>query len=155
MQIAAATVDDADAISAVLIALRVVGNRTEPGDPDFARNRYITHPDHIVCLLARDNTGRAMGFQALKRASDGNDYGVPEGCGIIGTHIAPQAFRSGVGRTLFVRTRVAAAEAGLPDIYAPSGEDNAAGLAVYDSIGFRTVRQLDGRVHKRFLLAPA
>ncbi|MEL6677398.1 MAG: GNAT family N-acetyltransferase [Pseudomonadota bacterium] len=154
MDIKRATVEDAGAVSAILTALRVVGNRTKPGDPDFARAHYITHPAQIVCLLARNRRGRPMGFQSLKRAGAENDYGVPEGSGLIGTHIAPEAFRSGVGRTLFVQLRAAAKAAGLPDIHAPIGEGNAPGLAFYEAIGFQTIRHMGGIVHKRFLLAP-
>ncbi|WP_338075840.1 GNAT family N-acetyltransferase, partial [Brachybacterium muris] len=54
---------------------------------------------------------------------------------MIGTHVHPGAGRSGVGRRLFERTRLAAQAAGIRHIDASIGSDNAPALAYYSDMG--------------------
>ena len=95
-----------------------------------------------------------MGFQSLKRAAAGNRYNVPEGWGIIGTHISPRAHRRGVGTALFASSRKAANEAGLTRIDAAIGANNRMGLRYYEAMGFRTYRESDDIIQKLFEMPP-
>lgn len=119
------------------------------GDAVFVRSRYIDHPAKLACTVAIIE-GVLVGFQILKRAWEGNPYDVPGGWGIIGTHISPEAARRGVGRILFAASRDAAAATGLVSIDATIGAGNADGLAYYAAMGFRTWREPDGAVCKRY-----
>lgn len=147
MNIRQARPSDVPAISAMLYELVAAGKRTSPADEGFVRRIYIDDPDRISCALAEDDSG-LFGFQSLKRAEEGNPYGTPVGWGIIGTHVSPRAARRRVGSHLFEVTRQAAIEAGLTRIEAFIGADNAAALAYYEKMGFRTLRLAEGAVVK-------
>ncbi|RVV98917.1 GNAT family N-acetyltransferase [Mesobaculum littorinae] len=153
MLIRPATSDDADAVSLVLRDLVAAGKRQKASDPDFARANYITHPDEIRCSLAIDEAGEVMGFQSLRRASEGNPYGTPSGWGIIGTHIRPTSARRGVGRRLFAATLEAARTAGVPAIEAFIAATNAEGIAYYAALGFETYRPVYGVDCRRLLVS--
>lgn len=155
MIIRTATPDDALAMSTVLTDIIAVTQRNRPSDPEFVLSNYITNPHDIRCSVAVDENGDVLGFQALILATEGNQYGVAIGWGVIGTHISPRAARRGVGSTLFKVTKEAAMEAGLQNIDATIGEHNDGGLAYYESIGFRTYRTGQGTICKRFILSPA
>lgn len=150
MIIKTATPDDALAMSTVLTDIIAVTHRNRPSDPDFVLSNYITNPHGIRCSVAVDENGDVLGFQALMLATEGNQYGVATGWGVIGTRAA----RRGVGSALFKVTRAAAAEAGLQNIDATIGEHNDGGLAYYESIGFRTYRTGQGTICKCFRLEP-
>ena len=143
---------DAEAMSDVLEELVAAGKRSKSGDPAHVLSHYLEHPYRLHCFVAVDDEGRLLGFQSLKRAHDGNPYGTPPGCGIIGTHVRPSAARAGAGSRLFAATLRAAREAGLPAIDAFIGERNGAALAYYESLGFRTYRRSKGVVHKALQL---
>lgn len=153
MELCRAAAVDALAVSQILQALTAAGKRRKPSDPDFARDHYIAHPQQICCTIAVDDDGHPMGFQSLKRATEGNPYGTPLGWGIIGTHIHPHYARRGVGRHLFSATRDAARYAELPAIEAFIGADNAEAIGYYEAMGFVTYRAVDGVDCKRFSLA--
>ncbi len=140
-------------MSQVLRKIIALTGRSRPHDPAFTLSHYITAADGILCSVAVDDDG-VMGFQSLKRAVAGNRYNLPEGWGIIGTHIAPRAHRRGVGKALFARSLNAASEAGLTRIDATIGADNAMGLRYYEAMGFRTYREGDGIVQKLLELTP-
>ena len=148
MRIREATAADADPMSDVLQELVAAGKRTKPGDADFVRGHYIDHPQRLRCCVAADDSGIVLGFQSLKLAHEGNPYGTPAGWGIIGTHVRPSAARAGLGSRLFRATFEAALDAGLPAIEAYIGEENAAALAYYEALGFRTYRLAEGIVCK-------
>ena len=150
MRIRAATTADAEGISAVLQELVAAKKRTKPGDPEFARRHYIEDPDRVQCFVAEDENGHVLGFQSVKTAGANNDYGTPAGWGFIGTHVSPRAARRGVGARLFAATILAARQARLPAIEAYIGAENAEGQAYYEAMGFRTYRQPDGAVCKRY-----
>lgn len=138
MKIRNAEIRDAEEISAFLQELAGLGKRRLPSDVDYVRTVYVTHPDNIVCSVAEDDDGTLLGIQILKRATEGNPYGVEPGWGIIGTHVNPKAARRGVGRKLFAATQSAAEGAGLRKIEATIGAKSPDALAYYDAMGFRT-----------------
>ncbi len=144
-----ATPDDAEAMAEVQNAIFAAGLRETAVDAEMMRQSYLEGSHSIgVTLAVRD--GQAMGFQWLGRAWPGNEYGVTPGSGMIGTHIRPDAGRSGLGRRLFSQTRVAALEAGLTHIEAPIDDENAVALAYYGALGFRPYRKSEGRTQCRF-----
>jgi len=89
-----------------------------------------------------------MGFQSLIRAVEGNPYGTPSGWGIIGTHVSPDAARTGVGTRLFAASERAALDAGLTNIEAFIGKDNTVAQAYYERMGFDTYRHTETAVCK-------
>lgn len=74
---------------------------------------------------------------------------MPEGWGIIGTHIHPGAARSGIGRRLFAVTLAAAKADGLKHVDASIGADNAPALSYYSAIGFVPYREGEGVIPHR------
>lgn len=128
---------DAAGMARVLQALIASGQRSRPATVEHVLSHYIEDPERLSCLLAVDADGTVLGFQSLKRASAGNPYDVTLGWGIIGTHIAPDALRSGIGRGLFEGTRATILREGLPGVDASIGTQNAQGLAYYEAMGFR------------------
>lgn len=147
-----ATPADVPAISTMLEALVAAGKRTLPADPEFVLTRYVAAPNGISCTVAVGDGGRILGVQPLSRALDENPYGTPVGWGIIGTHVAPDAARLGIGRGMFQQSLVAARDASLTDIEAFIGSDNEAALTYYEAMGFRTWRKAPGRTPKRLHL---
>lgn len=155
VRIRPARVEDAEAMSAVLRQIIAVTGRERPSDRETVLARYIQHPARLQCSVAQDAQGRVLGFQSLIRATAGNPYDVPEGWGIIGTHISPQAHRLGIGKALFAASRQAAIAAGLEKIDAYIGADNPAGLRYYEAMGFCTYREPAGIVQKCFVVTRA
>ncbi|WP_245484998.1 GNAT family N-acetyltransferase [Rhizobium leguminosarum] len=135
-------------MSEMLQRLVAAGKRTARADVDFVREHYIGHPVGIRCSLAEDDDGNLLGFQSLIRATDGNPYDTPTGWGIVGTHVSPDAARTGVGSQLFEVTRQAAIEAGLEKIEAFIGIGNEVAQAYYERMGFRTYRTTETAVCK-------
>ncbi len=140
--------DDAAGIAGVLHDLVKAGKRTKQADPEFALTHYIAHPDKIECHVAEDDAGHIMGFQSLKWAEIGNEYGTPAGWAMIGTHISPKAARRGIGKALFASTLQAAHTSGVPAIEAFIGEANVEGQAYYEAMGFADYRRADGAICK-------
>jgi GNAT superfamily N-acetyltransferase len=145
-----ADASDAEAMSAILEELVAAGKRKNAADADFVRSHYLEHPHRLHCFVATGDEGRIFGFQSLKRAYERNPYGTPIGWGIIGTHVSPSAARMGVGSRLFAATSAAARDARLLAIEAYIGEENAAALAYYEALRFRTCRCSEGIVCKSF-----
>lgn len=145
-----ATPADAPAISQILQELTALGKRRRPDSAEFVLNHYIQFPERVQCTVATDAAGVILGFQSLKHAVPGNQYGVTPGWGIIGTHISPRAARKGVGRALFAATLEAAKNAELPSIDATIGALNAEGLAYYAAMGFTGYRKNGHQICKRF-----
>ncbi len=144
-----ATPDDADALAAVQNAIFAAGLRKTPVDADRMRAIYLDLPQTLALTVA-ERQGKVLGFQWLGRAWPGNEYGVAPGWGMIGTHIRPDARRSGIGRRLFAETLAAAQRAGLAHIDASIGDDNAPAFAYYQAMGFRPYRKSEGRIPHRF-----
>ncbi len=124
------------------------GLRSSPVDLALVRERYLDMEYRVACTVA-EQEGRVVGFQSLKRAWPGNPYDVPEGWGIIGTHIHPDAGRSGLGRRLFDTSLAAARGAGLRHIDASIGADNAPALAYYSAMGFTPYRENGDTIQHR------
>ena len=131
---------DAEDMTEVQNAIYRAGLRASPVDVALIRERYLDAEYGVACTVA-EQEGQVVGFQSLKWAWPGNPYDVPEGWGIIGTHIHPDAGRSGLGRRLFATSLVAAKDAGLRHIDASIGVDNAPALAYYSAIGFTPYRE--------------
>ncbi|WP_217356277.1 GNAT family N-acetyltransferase [Ruegeria arenilitoris] len=146
-----AVLDDAEGLSEVLQELTAAGKRSRPSNADFVRTNYIADPCGIQCTVAVLD-GRLLGLQSLKRAIKGNAYDVPEGWGIIGTHIRPTAARLGIGRAMFQESLSAARAAGIKYIDATIGAENAEGLGYYQAMGFVDYRQSAGSVSKKYTL---
>ncbi len=136
----------------VLNAIYRAGLRSSPADTELVRERYLDTPHLIACTVA-DQESRVVGFQALLRAWLRNPYDVAEGWGIIGTHIHPEAGRSGLGRRLFAVSSEAARTAGLLHIDATIGAENAPALAYYSAMGFTPYRHVGDAIGHRFDVA--
>lgn len=143
---------DAEGMVHVLNAIYRAGLRSSPADIALVQDRYLAPLHRIACTVA-DQEGRVIGFQSLKRAWPGNPYDVAEGWGIIGTHIHPDAGRSGIGRRLFAVSLEAAETAGLQHIDATIGADNAPALAYYSAMGFAPYRHVADTFPHRFDIA--
>ena len=148
MKVREATSSDVDAMSELLENLVEAGKRTMPADIDYVREHYVDNPLSICCTLAEDDDGIILGFQSLIRAVDGNPYGTPAGWGIIGTHVSPDAARSGVGTRLFAASEQVAISTGLTKIEAFIGNANAVAQAYYERMGFTTYRQTETAICK-------
>ena len=74
---------------------------------------------------------------------------VPEGWGIIGTHVHPEAARSGLGRRLLVESLAAAKAAGIRHVDARIGAGNAPALAYYSAMGFQPYRRIGDTIAHR------
>lgn len=140
---------DAANMAEVQNAIYRAGLRSSPVDVAFVRVRYLDPEHRVACTVAREGD-RVLGFQSLKQAWPDNPYDVPEGWGIIGTHIRPDAGRRGIGRRLFAVSLAAAREAGLRHIDASIGADNPPALAYYAAMGFVPYRDGDGVIPHRF-----
>ncbi len=152
MKVREAVLTDAAEMSAFLQELAAAGKRSLPSDEDYARTNYIAHADNIRCSVVEDTDGCLLGLQVLKRASEGNAYGVTPGWGTIGTHVRPRAAGRGVGRALFGATLEAAKAAGLEKIDATIGSDNLEGLGYYEAMGFRDYKTSEKHVSKCLLV---
>lgn len=145
-----ATPADAVGMSAVLAPILKQWNSARPSSADHILGHYVRHANNIACTVACAADGTIVGFQSLQRAGDGNVFDVPAEWGIIGTYVALDAPRGGIGRQMFAASLKAAKAANLPIIDATIGADNDAGLAYYGAMGFETYRHLDGAVGKRY-----
>ena len=145
-----ATKDDAHGMAAVLGEIIAIWKSDRPSDPQHVLNFYIQDKGIIRCSVAQDADGAIYGFQVLKLADDTNPYGVTPGWGIIGTYVKPGSGRKGIGSALFKATLGAAQRAGLENIDAIIGRENATGLGYYEACGFRAYRETDTAICKQF-----
>lgn len=140
---------DAEDMAGVQNAIYRAGLRESPVEVALVHERYLGMEHRVACTVAEQD-GRVVGFQSLKRAWPENPYDVPEGWGIIGTHIHPDAGRSGLGRRLFATSLAAARAAGLKHIDATVGIDNSPALAYYSAMGFTPYREGSDAIPHRF-----
>lgn len=152
MQIRSAVISDAEGMSRVLAEIIAATGRKRPFDEAFVLSQYISNPSNVLCSVAVDDAGKVLGFQSLIESVAGNHHRVPEGRGIIGTHVGPLAHRQRVGTALFLRSRKAARLAGLATIEARIASDNRLGLAYYDALGFSTYEETIDVVRKIFVV---
>ena len=142
--------EDAAGVAGVLHDLVIAGKRSKRHDPEFALSHYIMHSNRIECHVAESDDGKILGFQSIKWAKSGNEYGAPVGWALIGTHITPKAARRGIGEALFAFTLQAARKAGVPAIEAFIGQTKLAGQAYYDALGFVDYRRTEDAICKSF-----
>jgi ribosomal protein S18 acetylase RimI-like enzyme len=140
IQIRSARPTDAEEMAEVQNAIYRAGLRSSPVDVVMVRERYLDMEYRVACTVA-EQKGRVVAFQSLKRAWPGNPYDVPAGWGIIGTHVHPEAGRSGLGRRLFVESLAAVKAAGIRHVDASIGASNAPALAYYSAMGFTPYRK--------------
>lgn len=140
---------DAEEMAGVQNAIYRAGLRASPVDVVLVRQRYLDMEYGIACTVA-EQKGRVVGFQSLTWAWPGNPYEVAEGWGIIGTHVHPDAGRSGLGRRLFAASLAAERAAGLGPIDASIGADNQPALAYYSALGFTPYREASDTISHRF-----
>lgn len=145
-----ATPQDADGMSALITPILKEWNSTRRGDADHMLKNYIQRPHSIRCTAAKDESGRVIGFQSLVLATEDNPYNTPVGWGIIGTYVALDAGRGGIGRLMFSDSIKAALTSGIETIEAAIGADNEKGLGYYAAIGFQTYATQPGLIRKRF-----
>ncbi len=151
--IRAAKIDDVSEMSVILAEILTTWGSDRARSPEHIRDSYIGHPDQISCVVAVNRSGEILGFQSLKRAIEGNPYGVALGWGVIGTYVKQDIGRSGVGSALFAVTSQSARQNGMPKIDATIGESNAQALSYYEAMGFRTYRKKQGAVCKCYMVA--
>lgn len=144
--------DDAQGMSALITPILKGWNSARRGDADHMLAYYIQHPDNIRCTVAVDETGRIVGFQSLILPKAGNPYNTPSGWGEIGTYVALDAGRGGIGRALFASSQEAARAAGINNIEAAIGESNDKGLGYYGAMGFVTYATEPGLIRKQFTM---
>lgn len=140
---------DAEDMAEVQNAIYRAGLRGSPVNAALVGERYLDEEYGVACTVA-EQEGRVVGFQSLKRAWPGNPYDVAEGWGIIGTHIHPDAGRSGIGRRLFATSLAVARAAGLRHIDASIGVENLPALAYYSAMGFTPYREGGDTLPHRF-----
>lgn len=145
-----ATPEDAQAMSALITPILEGWNSERRRDPDHMLAYYVQNPDNIRCTVAIDDAGRLVGFQSLILPKSANPYNTPDGWGEIGTYVALDAGRGGIGRAMFAAAVNAARAAGIKTIEASIGDDNDKGLGFYSAIGFVTYATEPGLVRKRF-----
>ena len=130
------------AIYAEGIATRAATFETEPPEYDSFDARH--HAEHR--LVALDN-GRVVGWAALAPTSSRTCYaGVAE----TSVYVTASGRGRGIGRALMEALLASAAGGGIWSIQAGMFPENAASLALHESLGFRVVgrferiAQLDG-----------
>jgi len=83
--------------------------------------------------IARDDSGRVMGFQYVEPHVD-----LPDDAGDIATYVRIGAIQLGIGSKLFEASKHAAKNLGYVWLNATIRADNSGGLAYYSSRGFQT-----------------
>lgn len=160
MIVRAATIADCVGMANVLNPIIRAGGTTafevEKSADDLA-DWYLTGPHarfcHVACELLSDGKERVTGYQTL---SSWGDH--PVGWADIGTFVALDIQRGGIGKTLFQATSAAAHLAGIAVINAAIRADNAPGLGYYAKRGFVEYASqpgyalADGRVVGRVLM---
>ncbi|MDO1584326.1 GNAT family N-acetyltransferase [Rhizobium oryzicola] len=126
-------------------------------DTDRIMSDFIRPHAAISCFVAVADE-RVVGFQALEWADPnwpGEDKKIPADWGIIATYVHRSCQGTGVGRTLFKHTEVAAKSAGVTSIDATIRKENAGGLRYYSSLGFQNYREGSETISKQFLVRQA
>ncbi|WP_424941423.1 N-acetyltransferase family protein [Aliiroseovarius sp. S253] len=142
--------EDAHAMSDLITPILESWKSARRRDPEHMLANYIQNPDNIRCTVAIEDNGRLVGFQSLILPKTANVYDTPDGWGEIGTYVALDAGRGGIGRAMFASTLEAARSAGIKTIEASIGDDNHKGLGYYSAIGFATYATEPGLIRKRF-----
>ncbi len=88
---------DKKPMSAILAQFNLRSRSDRSSDAAYVSQHYIEHSDTVCCSVAEDSDGIVLGFQSLKRVQDGTPFGLPPGWGSIGTYVALNAVRQGIG----------------------------------------------------------
>ncbi|WP_146590330.1 GNAT family N-acetyltransferase [Puniceibacterium confluentis] len=107
-------------------------------------------PEHSAWHVAEDENGRILGFQYIEPHPD-----LPPDTCDIASYVRPGETGIGIGSALFAATSAAARTLGYRAIIAVIRQDNAGGLAYYQSRGFEDWRDwpdapVAPRICKRF-----
>ena len=135
LRVRSATPDDAQQLAALLNGIVEEGKTAiaEPFDATKVNEWFIVGAHCLGCIVAEASEGALVGFQALERF---HHEELPPGMADIGTFIAPDARRKGVGCELTSMTVLRAASANITSLRAVIREDNLATQAFYRSCGF-------------------
>ena len=134
-----------EAIYAEGIATRTATFETEP--PDYDSFDASHHAEHR--LVAMEN-GRVLGWVALAPTSSRACYaGVAESS----VYVAADGRGRGIGRALMEALVASAAAGGIWSIQAGMFPENAASLALHESLGFRLVGRFERIAQTRRRLA--
>lgn len=131
----ALTAADWPTVEAIYAAGIATGNatfETSPPDwPHFDSSRLTFHR-----LVAADRSGAVLGWAALSKVSDRPVY-----AGVVehSVYVAPAAAGRGVGRTLLAALIESTEAAGIWTLQSGVFPENAASMALHDSLGFRVV----------------
>ena len=87
-------------------------------------------------LVARDDSGRMLGWAALSRVSERCAYG---GVAEVSVYVSQEARGRGVGRRLLEELVRASEEAGIWTLQAGIFPENVASLSIHQHCGFRVV----------------
>ena len=149
-----ARASDAGAMCAIINPLIEAGGTTAHRtafDPETMLAHYQAPPNGISCAIAFVS-GKAAGFQALKRADPdyGGDAPLPDSWGYIATFVDVSFQGRGIGKALFSQTRRAARIARLEAIDATIMTENTGGIGFYSALGFEDYAHRDGRIAKKY-----
>jgi L-amino acid N-acyltransferase YncA len=160
IQIRNATVEDAEGIASILnsiIDARIYTALDTTVTVEQEREFISRFPERgIFHVAVDDGTGHIVGFQdvepfaAFTRAFDH--------VGVIGTYVALDRQRQGIGGALFAATFEAARRKGYEKLFSYVRADNEAGLNAYRKQGFRELgtaerhARIDGRYIDEILI---
>src|SRR4051812_25904176 len=152
LRIRRAKLDDAEALVGLLNPIIDAGTTALDTRLTVADERaYIAGlPERAILLVAeRAGDGELVGCQSLEPFSSGTH--AFDHVGVMGTYVAVEVQRRGIGRTLFAAMFDEARREGYEKIFTYVRADNAAGLAAYTGQGFRVIgtaerhAKIDGR----------
>jgi L-amino acid N-acyltransferase YncA len=119
------------------------GNATLETEPPDWESWHASHLE-VGRLVARDTTGRIVGWVALSPVSDRCVY---EGVVWESVYVAEEARGRGIGRALLAAAIAASEEGDIWTLQAGVLDENEASLALHERAGFRAVgvREAMGR----------
>lgn len=141
VRIRSATSDDAQQLATLLNGIVAEGDKTaiaEPFDATKVNEWFITGSHCLGCLVAEASEGALVGFQTLERF---HHEELSAGMADVGTFIAPDARRKGVGRQLTTMTVQQAAPGNLSALRAVIRKNNFHAQAFYGSCGVVAARE--------------
>lgn len=149
-----ARLTDAEGMVGVLNPIIELGGSTAHRnlfDVDRMQHHYIAPALNIACMVAVE-ANRIIGYQSLVHPDPTwvGDNKVPDGWAIIASFVALGAHGKGVGQRLFQMTLDAASAANIENIDATIRQENTAGQAYYEKIGFVTYHENDQTVSKKY-----
>jgi len=151
LRVRAATADDADAVCRIYnqgIEDRVATLETELRTPDERRQWLAARGARHPVILAEDADGTVLGWGSLNVFNARQAYRFVADFSI---YVERTARGRGVGRAMLTRLVVLGREHGYHKLVLSAFPTNESGMALYTSLGFRTVGvyreqgQLDGR----------